>query len=696
MQYNLSHLPAVKIVIPLIIGILFFYFVEVDFTILFYSTLLLFIANLISHFYIRNLRSKKTNAILILVFLFCLGGLMISATQLKNETYHYSKFTAKYAKAFVSTPLLEKEKSYQTVLQLKQLIDSTDHAIACDGKLLTYLKKDSSLLKSLEIGDEVLIPLNYTAIRAPRNLGEFDYKTYLQHKSIYFQQYIPSTEIILLNKHQAYLLKRFSNDISLYVQNILRKNIPNKVHFTLADGILLGHRAELSPEMYASFTYTGIVHILSVSGLHVGIVYLMLSFLLKLIKDKNKRIRWFKFFFTLGFIWLFTFVTGASSACVRAAILFSLLNFGKLNNEYINGINLLASAAIIQLLYDAQLVFDIGFQLSYLAMLGLFLLYKPIYALFYTSNWLLDKVWQIWAASIAAQVFTVPLSIFYFGNFPTYFLVANIFAIPISTAILWMSIALIPFSFISFLGNWLGIAISYITALFLYLTNALVQLPFGRLDNLYLSKMQLFIVFIAMACLTIFIINRKKKFIFSGLIFILITILISYWYQLKVYRQSTVIVYSINKNFVVGFQNNSTQYLFSKDSISQKDFGYSIKNSQRINRVYTTVKYVFNDSMTTNEFSYYNQNLLYAFNKSFYFINKSNTRKHFENPLTIDYLVISDNCFLNTDWLMENFRYKTLFIACDNNQYHLKIYKKLLEEKKIKYIDLNERNYTLP
>lgn len=694
MQYKLSHLPAIKILMPFCIGILCFSQLNVDIQYFYICAVILLLAVFVSHLYIKNTLLKNINAVFIIALIFCLGGLLITTSTLENKPNHYSKFKAKYAKGIVNKALQEKDKSYQTILCLQQVIDSTYHTNKCTGKLMVYLKKDSSV-NSLEIGDEILIPLHYTAIRTPKNIAEFDYKKYLQHKAIYFQQYLQPSDYVLLAKHKTEKIKWMSNYISLFVQNILRKYIPDKTNFTLADGILLGHRAELSPEMYNAFAYTGIVHILSVSGLHVGIVYLLFAYFLSFIKDRNKKIKIIKFVVILFVIWLFTFVTGASSACVRATILFTLIHLGRLNKAHTNNLNLLASAAILQLLYDVQLIYDIGFQLSYLAMLGLILLYKPIYAMFSSKNYWIDKLWQLWSASIAAQFFTLPLSIYYFGNFPTYFLIANVFAVPISTIILWFCILLIPLSFIPVLAAYFGNLISYIISVFIFLTNKITQLPYGKLDNLYLTKPQFFLLFFAIICLIIYSTKKRKIYLYSSLILSIMIIISSYSYQIKKYQATPIVLYSINKNIVISMQQGKQQYLFSKDSISQKDYSYSIKNAQRQYRIMNYTNFILNDSMLISSNYYYRKNLLLINNYTFYFINKSNSRLSFNTPLVIDYLFISDNCFLNIEWLQTNFKYNHLLLASDNNQYHINIYKKLLTKNKITYIDISEKYYII-
>ena len=687
MQYKLSHLPLWKIILPLLSGILVFDIFTISFQTILTASIILMFSLLVSHLTISNYLSKKINAIIIYTLIFFIGGLMITDKKMDNETKHFSKYKSEFAKGIITKPLEEKEKTYKTVVAIWQVIDSTNKTQNVSGNLLVYIQKDSSFSK-LEIGDEVLFKLNYKSVDKPKNPGEFDYRNYLLHKSIFQQQYVAINSISVTQKYTSLFIKRKSDDIRKYVQSILRTYIPKKENFALADGILLGHRADIDVELYNAFAYTGILHILSVSGLHVGIIYGMLLFLLSFIKDKNKKIKIAKFIFIVSCIWLFAFVTGLSAACVRAAILFSLLNYGKLNKEHVNNLNLLAGAALIQILIDPNNVFDIGFQLSYLAMLGLFIFYKPIYALYYHPNKFVDWTWKLWSASIAAQCFTVPLSIYYFGNFPTYFLLANIFAIPLSAVILWLSVALIPLSFVPFLAKIIGWLNSLVISAFIQLTYFFSNLPLGKIFNLYISKWQLLLLFTAMICFTLFIITRKSKFIFSCLSMFFITIIISYSYNVQQIKKDEMILYAVPKNFVLAINKNNKQFIFSKDSLTEKAFSFSIKNSYRAFRIDEHENYLMNDSI--NDQIYFNNDLLVANNKSFYFLTHDNTRKIFDKKMKIDYLILSDNCYLNIESVKANFEYKQLILSSDNDNYHLKIFKKLLNENSMKYVDLSE------
>lgn len=689
MPYKPAHLPILKMIVPLLIGISLFNYIECNFTVLLCITVAWISICIISHFSVKNKTTKNVNALFVYACLILIGGLMITSTRYDNQKNHYAKTNAEYAQGIIAKPIEEKEKTYKTVIEIEAVIDSNKNKKNADGNLLVYIEKDS-IAKQLEIGDEILFRLHHKPIGTPQNIGQFDYKKYLKHKRIFHQQYLIKSDLTITQKHKSLFVKRISNTISIYVQAILKKYITNSENYALADGILLGHRADIDVELYNAFAYTGILHILSVSGLHVGIIYGMLLFFLSFIQDRSKRIKIAKFVFTLGFIWLFTFVTGFSAACVRAAILFTLLNFGRLNKEYVNNLNILCGAALLQMLIDPNNVFDIGFQLSYLAMLGLFIFYKPIYAIYYSPIKIVDKIWSLWSASIAAQLFTVPLSIYYFGNFPTYFLFANIFAIPLSAVILWLSIALIPFSYIPFLAVLIGQLDTICIRIFIQLTYFFSKLPLGKINNLYITKWQLILLFIGVLCLAYFIIKQNTKYLISALLIFIVCIFMSYQNNVNQIRKRQLVLYSLANNFVLANNANGKQTLYIKDTITQKSFSFSIQNSHRILGIKEYHSIFLTDSVKEEKMKKEND-LLFIQDKSIYFMNRKNTRKTFKTPINIDYLLICDNCYLNIDSIKSNYNFKKILLSSENDRYHITTYKKLLDEHKIPYHDLSEK-----
>lgn len=672
---NVDYAPWYKILISFILGILLGYSYDINTK---YTWIIL---PILIFYILLNIFYKKYNKTIlnifssIIVFIFAL--LYTQYFKLNNQAIHFSKQQAEYAIGYIHQAIEEKEKSYKSALVIESIINKNKEIVQANGKLLVYTQKTDNI-KQLNIGDKVFIKLNPKQIDEPRNIGQFNYKNYLALDEIYHQTYVKENELKFITHTNKYLLKKWSNNLSIMMQNLLRKYIPKEQNFALADGILLGHRAEIDSELYASFSQIGIVHILSVSGLHVGIIYLLISFLLRFIPNRNFTIRFSKFIVAALLIWLFAFVVGLSPAVVRAAILFSLLNFGKIIKEDASSINMLFGAAFLQLLFEPLLIYNIGFQLSYLAMLGLFTFYKPIYGLFYTSNKIADYVWQLWAASIAAQIFTTPLVIYYFGNFPTYFLFANIFAIPLSSVILWSSIALLPFSFVPFLAKYIGCFTSLCIDIFIWCTEKIASLPFAKIDYLYINFYQVLLMFVVAILLFVFINRLKYKYLIYAISVAIIIVLSTYYTTYDNYKKDKIILYNLKNNLAISYQHKDKFDLYYYNPISAKDYNFNIHNAFR--QCYGRQKNTKPLESKTLQFD----------NKLFYILD-NHQYKNFSSTIEVDYLIVSNNIYLDLNIIKDKFNFKQMIIACNNDYRHQNIYKKILKQQNIDFIDLNDK-----
>ncbi|MCB0511210.1 MAG: ComEC/Rec2 family competence protein [Bacteroidetes bacterium] len=673
---QLQQLPWLKFLLPLLLGIICSRWIsfEIHWAFLLILLSIYFLSN---HFYRKY--NKSWLYILSFVCLILFGLAYTQRFQLKFQKYHFSKFEGKYAIGIVRTPIENKTNSYQTTLEIKNIIQE-HNIINTKGKLLLYIQKDS-LKNPLEIGDEILLHLKSNEIEAPKNLKQFDYKTYLSYNDIYHQAYIKNFEYKILAKHQRYFIKRKSDEISKYAQSLLQKYIPDKENFNIADGIFLGHKSEMDIEQYNTFAYLGIVHILSVSGLHVGIIYLLISFCLSFIPNKSKTIYILKFLTAFLLIWLFAFVVGLSPAVVRSALLFSILHLGRILKEDTIPLNILLGAAFIQLLINPLVLYNIGFQLSYLAMLGLYLFYKPIYNVLYSKNKFINWFAQLCSASVAAQIFTLPFAIYYFGNFPTYFLIANIFAIPLSTLILWFCVALLPLQFIPIMAKLTGYLISYLIDIFIYLSKLLLMLPYAKMNTLFINEWQLILCCLAISIFTIYIFTQKIKYALYALSIVVFIIISAYFIQYQNYQQDKLVFYAVNKNLVYGLHQKSNVTIYSKDTLSLKDYNFNVSNTCRYFRNQT----VNNDLIK--------QDLQFIKNKSVYFLHQHNIQKSYQTPLSIDILVLTDNIYLDVERLVQNYHFKQLILSSDLDYKHQKIYSKLLNEAGISFTDLNRQTY---
>jgi len=306
------------------------------------------------------------------------------------------------------------------------------------GNAIAYLAMGESV-RPLSYGDHVVMRARFTGISDNSNPYTFNYSRYLQDKDITHRIYAEPYSWKRIGVRESMPVRKTAFRVRDRLLNILRENHVEGKEFAVAAALLLGYVDDLDPELRSDYSATGAMHILSVSGMHVGIIYIFLEFILGFL-NRRKAGRFVKAVLLLLFIWFYAMLTGLSPCVLRSAAMLSLPIIGKSMDRSPNMFNIIAASVIFILILDPLLVLDIGFQLSYLAVIGIVVLYKPVYDLYVTSAWLPDKIWSVIAVSVAAQIATLPITLYTFHQFPNYFILTNIFVVPLSSLIIYTGI----------------------------------------------------------------------------------------------------------------------------------------------------------------------------------------------------------------------------------------------------------------
>ena len=378
--------------------------------------------------------------------------------------------------------------------------------------------EDDSLRYSY--GDILKIQTRIKAIDFINNPGQFDYKKYLSRKHIYHKIQIKKEEILRYTKNETIGIWEFSNRCRNTLLHILKKNIKDEGSYEMSAALLLGERADLDKNLLKSYSNTGTIHIISVSGLHVGIIFLVMQYLLS--KLKFLKNEYSKGSIIIVGIWFYATLTGLPASVIRSACMISFHTIGKMRSSNVNSINHVAGSAIYLLSFNTNYLFDVGFQLSYLAVFGIMYLQKWINGMVYTNTKITNYIWSTTSISLAAQLFTLPLCIYYFKQFPNYFIVANLLAIPLSSIALYASIALLFFAKIPYLNTlceWvLTYSIKFLNEYLMWISNWPYSLSLLPRIDVYQLLLWGFIIFFLMIYL--------KERIRIGLKLVLVTLII--------------------------------------------------------------------------------------------------------------------------------------------------------------------------
>lgn len=390
----------------------------------------------------------------LLGFIFCAGWMLcgICLTQWHQPQYqplHYSHWVADAdtALALVEVQSTPKMKEYGASVhtECKVLLRGAD-STRCFGKLNVFVKHEM-LPQGLLPGDAMWIRLRFQPLAAASNPGAFDYRRYAERKGITHQGRCVQVNAVFRAGQQW---RGVRAQCLVWREELLARmqmHVHDTAVFHLLSALVLGKTDDMEEDVLATYSKAGVVHILAVSGLHVGLIYAMLQPLCKRLFAKRKG-KWVKTLVPMGLLWMFAGITGFSPSVLRAAVMFSFFivteNFPKKGNP----LNTLFASAVVLLAVDPCMLFDVGFQLSYLAVIGIVMLQKRLAnAIVFKNRWL-ALGWQMMAVSIAAQLTTLPVTLACFHQFPMYFLFTNAVAIPLSTALLYVALALLAFSWL--------------------------------------------------------------------------------------------------------------------------------------------------------------------------------------------------------------------------------------------------------
>jgi competence protein ComEC len=463
-----------------------------------------------------------------------------------------------YFMAEVCQKPAEKARTYQTVLLIQNKL------LARPEKVMAYFSKEK-FDSSLNTGDQLIILTKPQIIKNMGNPFEFDYESMIQARNIWFSVYLTNGNY-LKTGHQVNRIIYLAEQVRDKLVSILTKVIREKEERSVISALTLGYRAEIGQDTMDYFASTGAMHVLSVSGLHVGLIYFILGFLLSFLKRGKAGKAIFACVLIL-FLWIYAFISGFSPSVQRATVMFSFVIIGNGLRRPVNIYNTLMASALLLVLLNPDVIFDIGFQLSYLAVFGIILIQPALYKLIDVTNPVTKWIWSLTTVSIAAQLTTFPLGLFYFNQFPNLFWLSNFIVIPATTLIIWITLIFFSVCPIQSLAFILGVIIEKITHWMLVVLKFLDSLPYAVSQGIVLSQTQVFILFSGIIAIIIFFASKRKGWFLYFLVLILLFQLSDFYEKSKVFNQREIIVYN-SKSMMIHLINGRTNYLITNDVLS--------------------------------------------------------------------------------------------------------------------------------
>jgi competence protein ComEC len=376
----------------------------------------------------------------------------------------------------------------------------------------TVLFYVNETVDDVEVGDELFCNAYLIPIENRNNPGEFDAERYWAAKGITKMGFLTETDKSSAVNKQGFLLRWF-NSLDQGLSALFEDNLkPESVG--IAKALVLGDRDHLDAEALRSFGNSGAMHVLAVSGLHVGMILSMLIFFFSKFPKWISRYR--AILLSVFIIWVYAFITGLSPSVLRAVVMFSLLSFAKLSGRQYSPMNVLFGSAFILLMYDYKMIFDLGFQLSYLAMVGIFTVYPKIRDMLYFKNKLLRWSWEGTSVSLAAQLFTFPLTLYCFHQFPNYFLLSNIGLMVISNLVLVLGVLYIFLHKIPWVNLLFAWCLSFLVLGMFYFVQWVDYLPASIAQGYVLPVWQVLVIYgLILGLFFLFHSNIKRKNLIS-------------------------------------------------------------------------------------------------------------------------------------------------------------------------------------
>jgi len=669
--FNKQEIPLLMLLLPFLAGVVASFVFPCDgfmfgLSILFYVLLAAFVVLNIGYRKLSIYKIKWLGGVLVNLLLLLAGICYIG---LRNELSYASHFS-KAKSDHIIVRISNEPKFSSNILRFTAVIEQAKDSVSVKpvtGNLMISVRIDSASKNKFNYGDEILIPANFTAIELPRNPAEFNYKAYLAHQNIYQQSFLAAGQVLVVRHDQGNPAIATALKLRKRLVEKLQAGIKDTDALAVASTVILGYRADLRKEVQEAYSKTGTMHLLSVSGMHVGLIYLLISFLLAFlpVKPHGKVI---KAILSVAAIWCYALMTGFSPAVCRASLMLSMFIVGFAFNRHINRLNLLAASALILLLYNPFLITDAGFQLSYLAVFGIIILQPVIYQWAKVKNRIAREVWLVCSVSISAQLILFPVSAFYFHDLPVFFLVSNVFIIIPSLIVMYAGIAYLALPQIPLISPALAWLVEHTIILMNRVLSAIEHAPLGSINKIWLNPGES-VLFYGLLFSSFYVIVRKSKTALKWCFVLMLLIAASLTVKrYQAMNTRSITFFSLRKNPAILFRNGEQAVLVTDLTPKDKSYQYSIQPYLDSCKI-TNVKNVSVDSNILCDYLAKKQNLVQFSNNRVLVIDKNTPDNLFVGKLNLDYIYITGSPKAELAQLQQNYNFKTLVIGGANSNY---------------------------
>ncbi|MFC5284719.1 ComEC/Rec2 family competence protein [Pedobacter alpinus] len=619
--------------------------------------------------YFKLYLKRHYTGLLVYITMFISGIVLCNQHKEIYKPNHFSKLQAQQLIGVVNEAPKIKGDVARFTLNIKNNVHNYK-ITPSTGKLLIALRFDTTKTLNLSYGDLIILKSKYQITEPAYNPSEFNYRRYLSFQNIYHQTFINQRQISKIGINEGNPIIAFALDFR--EKQVLKFNqfLENANAKAVASTLILGYRAQLDKELLTTYSNTGTMHVLSVSGMHVAIVVMLLSYLLGFL-DKQQKTKILKTIIIIFLVWFYALITGLAPSVCRAALMITFVLVAKARSSSVNIFNVLAISAFILLLYNPYNLVNVGFQLSYVAVGGLIYLYPKVHSIYQTQNKIIGFIWSTMAVSIAAQIATAPISLFYFHQFPVYFILSNVFIVIPAVLIMYVGIAFLLSWFylpaIKFLGFILNKLIIFTNDGLHFIEN----IPHANITQVWLNSFEIILFYLLLASITFTVANIKYlKYCYAFITLIVFSLTVK---QFKHMNQKNATFFSLRKNTAIALIEGRNAVLIT--DLDKEEFTYT----------FSVKPYL--DSCNVNNIEFINPHLS-SDEKIINFNNKSlkiiNHQTNFYSKSKQDWLLLSSNKVINLDKVLTKNKFETLLIDGRNRDFVIKALKLQAQNLKIK------------
>ncbi len=574
--------------------------------------------------------------------------------------YHQEEISGYMAE--VVSGYTDKTKYYIYEVEVKA-VQADSGVVPRVGKVFLYIRKEGLTAPPLLYGDRIALRKKPFRLPSPKNPHEFDYSKYMAGKNVYFQQFVDAEEIQLLSRGHGWVVMAEALRVRYAFGKVIDSKVRGETERAIANALILGIRDGLDPDTKRIYAASGAMHVLAVSGLHVGIIIWVINFLLRPVASTAYG-RYMGVLVSLVLLWAFAFVTGLSPSILRAVTMYTVVLLGRLSDSRPTIYNSLAISAFILLFFNPNFLFSVGFQLSYIAVLGIVYVYPHLYRVLEFRYGLADRIWSITCISIAAQLATFPLSLYYFHQFPVYFLISNLVVIPAAGLIMGMGLGLLALGE-TFLSDWVGEGLHYVIWLLNWFVGRIEKFQWSLIDWLYLSAEQTLLIYLMIVMWCALFYYRKIRFAYGLAVLAMVVAItgsVSVWHQ---HKQRRLVFYEIGGEAVFDHIEGLRATLVPVKPIQNEELIHFQAGPNRLNNHLPPVRGSVVGELQQSRYA----GIRYYMWKGirFLFISEPIDSLEFKAPVDADYLVVSNNARISSDMLQEGIRCKTIIVDSSND-----------------------------